>query len=181
MERAVDVVWTWLGQSLLNQLLAGGALVVLLAAVLILLLRRRARGDRTPPAERRELAEADPRVKDLTATLEGYRHSHPVFYRVMQTLRESQGLDRLVMEAEVADATACLRRHRATVAPEPRGKASGRALLHLSAPGDRQAQREIRSAMLTILRVVYASDNYRAALAASSDSEVDRLLDSLTD
>jgi hypothetical protein len=166
----------WL-QNPSNQMIVAAAAILLLVAIW-LLVRRRRRG----AAERtRRLKSVDQPLKraDLKDVLESYRLSHPAFYDLVNKVQQHHSLNDLSENNEFAGATAKLRLIQAV--RRGSGSSSAKAgVLRLDAERGKDSSREVRAAMVTILRILYASPEIRATLESTGEGELDRLVESLT-
>jgi chromosome segregation and condensation protein ScpB len=162
-----------------NQMIVAAVAAVLLLVVLWLVLsRRRQHAERTRADER---AEWQPKRSELEDILESYRLSHPAFYGLLKTVQEKHSLDELSEKnKEFAGAVAKLRLIHAARRASRSSKASS-ALLRLDAERGTNSSREVRAAMITIIRILYASPETRSTLESTGEIELDRVVESLTD
>jgi len=149
------------------QVLVGLGLLLLLAGLGIWLWRRRRK--------------VMPHQLELQETVTAYRYRNPAFYRMMRQFWE-RGLDEALLERpDVEAALRLLSTLRERRRDEVRRKDLGSSLLQLESKESKSEARQIQAAILTILRTIYLDPDLRRILPAEAESELDRLLDSLTD
>lgn len=144
------------------------AILLIFAAVLALVFSRR---------KRRKVTAAT----SVEATFAAYRESHPSFYRILSSLKGGKELNQLLERGDVRAAVRLLETRRASQVDKEGSRGNERGLLDLNARGgDVSLDRTVQAAMLTIIRAVYLDEDLRQSLPKGADSELDRLLESLT-
>ncbi len=172
----LNQVLEWIGKSPMNQLIVGGAAVVLL--LLILFLFRR--GGKKTKVTNQAAARIQATKNDLKDVFEAYRESHPAFHSVMTQIQANRRLEDFMSNNEFAGAVAKLRLWQAVRIGVKPAKPTGVSPLTIQ-PTSKKANPEIRAAMLTTLRILYASPEVSQGLAPSTEAELDKLLESLTE
>lgn len=166
----------WIGKSPINQLIVGGAAILLLLLIVFLIRRRSRKPKATVQAAS---ARIQATKNDLRDVFEGYRESHPAFHRVMTQIQADRRLDEFMSNNEFAGAIAKLRLWQAVrVGVKPAAK-QGATPLTIQ-PASKNANPEVRAAMITVLRVIYSSPQVSQGLAPATEQELDKLLESLT-
>ncbi|HXK58450.1 MAG TPA: hypothetical protein PLP42_01020 [Acidobacteriota bacterium] len=172
----IDAVLEWVGRSPVNQMIVGGAAIIVLLLIILLVRRSRKRkpvAGKVEAADRLRAARSDPKE-----VFEGYRESHPAFYKVISQIQAEQSLDNLMSNTEFAGAVAKLKLWQ-TVRGGKTGKPSNKGPLSIQA-GRADSNAEVRGAMITILRIIYSSPEISGKLSPKTESELDALLESLT-
>ncbi len=172
----LNQVLEWIGKSPMNQLIVGGAAIVLLLLILFLFRRRGKKVKVTNQAAARIQATKS----DLKDVFEAYRLSHPAFYNVITQIQANRRLEDFMSNNEFAGAIAKLRLWQAVRVGVKPNKPTGVSPLTIQPPSQK-ANPEVRAAMLTILRILYASPEVSQGLARSTETEMDKLLESLTE
>ena len=171
----LNQVVEWIGKSPMNQLIVVGAAIVVLLLILFLLRRRGKKADvGAQAAARIQATKSD--VKDV---FESYRESHPAFYSVISQIQAHRRLEDFMSNNEFAGAIAKLRLWQAVRVGVKPARPSGPSPLTIQS-ASKKANPEVRAAMLTILRVLYASPEVSKVLDPSTEAELDKLLESLT-
>jgi len=172
----LNQVLEWIGKSPMNQLIVGAAAIVLL--LLIFLLFRRRSSKPKPPGQ--AAARIQSTKNELKDVFEGYRDSHPAFYSVMSQIQANRRLEDFMSNNEFAGAIAKLRLWQAVRVGVKPAKQSGVSPLTIQAAGSNKPNPEVRAAMLTVIRVIYASPEISQKLGPTVEKELDKLLESLT-
>ncbi len=171
----LNQVLEWIGKSPMNQLIVAGAVIVLLLLIFFLFRRRSSK----PKTAGQAAARIQATKNDLKDVFEGYRESHPDFHRVMSQIQADRRLDEFMSNNEFAGAIAKLRLWQAVRVGVRPAKQAGAAPLTIQ-PGSKKVNPEVRAAMITVLRVLYASPQVSQGLAPATEKELDKLLESLT-
>ncbi len=171
----LNQVLEWIGKSPMNQLIVGGAAIVLLLLIVFLFRRRSGK----PKVGAQAAARMPATKNDLKDVFEGYRESHPAFYTVMSQIQANRPLDQFMSNNEFAGAIAKLRLWQAVRVGVRPAKQGGVSPLTIQA-GPKKANPEVRAAMITVLRVVYASPDVSQGLPPTTVAALDKLLESLT-
>jgi len=171
----LNQVLDWISRSPTNQLIVAGAAIVLLLLIWILLRRRGKKQTVSGQAAARIQATKN----DLKDVFEGYRESHPAFHRVMSQIQGTRRLDEFMSNNEFAGAIAKLRLWQAVRVGVKPGKQTGSSSLTIQA-APKKANPEVRAAMVTVLRILYASPEISKGLSPATEAELDKLLESLT-
>ncbi|RPI29841.1 MAG: hypothetical protein EHM61_00025 [Acidobacteria bacterium] len=172
-----DEMLNWAGKSPVNQLIVAAAAIVLIVLI-VLVVRRLTK----KPAKKVEGSSARLQAakNDLREIFEGYRESHPAFHSVMTQLQAHRRLDDFMTNTEFAGAVAKLRLWQAVRGGVMPGKQAGRPSLSIQAAGSSNPNPEVRAAMITVLRILYASPEVSQGLPSKTEQELDELLESLT-
>lgn len=161
-----------------QQMVVGAVAVILLLVLLAVVRGRRRRAEARAAqwsTEGGEIRDSRRLRRALEETLIAYRKSHPLFYQFLTTFQEEHALDDLFEHEEVDAAFARLTFHR-----DRQETARSRSTLHLDTASAGKGDREIRAAMVTILRALYLKPEFRRELTSQAVQELDTLLDSLT-
>jgi hypothetical protein len=169
----LNQVLEWIGKSP-NYLIVAGIAVVLLFLIVWVFRRRSSKRKVAAQAAARSSARGD--LKDV---FEAYRDSHPAFYRVMTQIQATRRLDEFMSNNEFAGAIAKLRLWQAVRAGTKPIKPGAVSPLTIQA-GSKNANPEVRAAMITVIRILYASPDVTKGLGPSAEAELDKLLESLT-
>lgn len=162
----------------------GGLLAIILLLVLLALLRgRRRRAEaRSMEGSRyaavREIKDPQRLRKELRQTLDAYRQSHPLFCEILKAFQEKRSLDDLFENDEVEVAFGKLTFYKDQKERRVKERSVASLLLEKDDPG---RGRDIKAAMVTILRALYLNPQFRRELSPAVEANLDRLLDSLTD
>lgn len=148
-------------------ILLAAALLLVVAAILAFVLVRR-KGSTQNEAS------------SVEATFAAYRDSHPSFYRILSSLKGGDELSQLLERGDVRAAVRLLETRRPAQRKQEARRSKERGMLDLGTSDDSSADRTVQAAMLTIIRAVYLDDDLRRSLPEGADSELDRLLESLT-
>jgi LPXTG-motif cell wall-anchored protein len=171
-------VLNWLNSSQTNQIIAVGAAVILLALAIWMIVRRR---KKAPAKLVKTTSVAQSAHTGLQEVFDAYRLSHPSFYNIIAAVQESRHLDEFMSSTEFAGAIAKLRIWQAARRASRSDKEAKQGILRIDATTRAdQSNHEVRAAMITILRILYSSPDVSKSLASRAESEMDRLLESLT-
>jgi hypothetical protein len=172
----LNQVLEWIGKSPVNQLIVVGAAIVLLLLIVWLFRRRSSRRKAAAQAAARVQSTTRNELKDV---FEAYRESHPAFYRIMSQIQANRRLEDFMSNNEFAGAIAKLRLWQAVrtgVKPVKQGSISPLTIQAES----KKANPEVRAAMITVIRILYASPEITKGMGPATEAELDKLLESLT-
>jgi hypothetical protein len=172
----LNQVLEWIGKSPVNQVIVGGTAIILLLVILVLVRRR---GSRKVKVGSQAAARIQASKNDLRDVFEAYRETQPAFHSVMTQIQTSRPLDDFMANNEFAGAIAKLRLWQAVRVGARPARPTGVSPLTIQ-PTSPKGNPEVRAAMLTILRILYASPEIGERLAPATEAEMDKLLDSLT-